>query len=177
MEDNKIKKDSRPRREFQRREDSEFDKKLVNVRRVTKVVKGGRTMRFSALVVIGDHKGHVGIGTGKANEVPAAVEKATQTAKKNLKTISIVNGTIPHETVGKYGTSKVLLLPAKEGNGVIAGGSARVVLELSGIKDITTKIHGSTNKINCVKATINGLLSLKTKEQIAQKRGISVEQV
>lgn len=180
MEENKKKfapKGEKPKREMSRREESEFDKSLVSVRRVTKVVKGGRTMRFSALVIVGDRKGNIGIGTGKASEVPPAIDKATQAAKKNLKHISIVNGTIPHEIVGKFGTSKILLLPAKEGTGVIAGGSARAVLELAGIKDIVTKIHGSTNKINAVKATINGLTSLKTKEEIAERRGLSVDEI
>lgn len=160
-----------------RREESEFDKALVSVRRVTKVVKGGRTMRFSALVVIGDRKGTVGIGTGRAKEVPSAIDKATLQAKNNLKKINIVNGTIPHDVVGKYGTSKVLMLPAKQGCGVIAGGGTRAVLELAGIKDIVTKIHGSTNKINCVRATLRGLESLRTKEEVALARGKSVEEI
>ena len=164
-------------RREKKREDSEFDKTLVSVRRVTKVVKGGRTMRFSALVVIGDHKGTVGIGTGRAKEVPAAIDKATLQAKQNLKKINIVNGTIPHDVVGKYGTSKVLMLPAKQGSGVIAGGSARAVLELAGIKDIVTKIHGSTNKINCVRATLKGLQSLRTREEVALARGKSVYEI
>lgn len=164
-------------RRERKREDSEFDKTLVSVRRVTKVVKGGRTMRFSALVVIGDHKGTVGIGTGRAKEVPAAIDKATLQAKQNLKKINIVSGTIPHEVIGKYGTSKVLMLPAKQGSGVIAGGSARAVLELAGIKDIVTKIHGSTNKINCVRATLKGLQSLRTKEEVALARGKSVGEI
>ena len=164
-------------RREKKREDSEFDKTLVSVRRVTKVVKGGRTMRFSALVVIGDHKGTVGIGTGRAKEVPAAIDKATLQAKQNLKKINIVNGTIPHDVVGKYGTSKVLMLPAKQGSGVIAGGSARAVLELAGIKDIVTKSHGSNNKINGVRATIEGLKLLRTREEIAVLRGKSVEEI
>lgn len=163
------------KREMPRREESDIEKSLVCVRRVTKVVKGGRTMRFSALVVVGDKKGSVGIGTGKASEVPNAIEKATQIAKKNMKKINLLDNTIPHEAEGKFGTSRVLLLPAKEGTGVIAGGSCRSVIELAGIKDIVTKIHGSTNKINCVKATINGLTSIMTKEQVAARRGIPVE--
>ncbi len=163
------------RRREPRREESDIEKSLVCVRRVTKVVKGGRTMRFSALVVVGDKKGSVGLGIGKAGEVPNAIEKATQNAKKNMKKINILGNTIPHEAEGKFGTSRVLLLPAKEGTGVIAGGSCRSVIELAGIKDIVTKIHGSTNKINCVKATVNGLTSIMTKEQIAARRGVSVE--
>lgn len=169
----------RERRGGERRErkQDEFDKTLVAVRRVTKVVKGGRTMRFSALVVVGNRKGLVGIGTGRAKEVPAAIDKATLQAKNNLVNINIVNGTIPHDIVGKYGTSKVLMFPAKEGCGVIAGGGTRAVLELAGVKDIVTKIHGSTNKINCVKATLRGLASLRTKEEVALARGKSVSEI
>ena len=166
-----------PNRERTRREDTEIEKILVSVRRVTKVVKGGRTMRFSALVVVGDKKGMVGIATGKASEVPMAVEKATERAKKHMKKINIVNGTIPHDAVGKFGTSKILMFPAKEGAGLICGGSARAIVELAGIKDIVTKIHGSTNKINVVRATLQGLLSIKTKEEIAAKRGKTVEEI
>lgn len=166
-----------PNRDRARREESEIEKTLVSVRRVTKVVKGGRTMRFSALVVVGDKKGSIGIATGKANEVPMAVEKATEKAKKHMKKINIVDGTIPHETVGKFSTSKILMFPAKQGRGMIAGGSARAVIELAGITDIVTKVHGSTNKINVVKATLNGLLSVKTKEEIAAKRGKSTEEI
>lgn len=166
-----------PNRDRTRREDSEIEKTLVSVRRVTKVVKGGRTMRFSALVVVGDKKGSVGIATGKASEVPMAVEKATERAKKHMHKINIVNGTIPHDTVGQFSTSKILMFPAKEGSGLICGGSARAIIELAGIKDIVTKIHGSTNKINVVRATLQGLLSLKTKEEIAAKRGKLVEEI
>ena len=175
-EDFKRDKKNNERRE-RRREESEYDKALVSVRRVTKVVKGGRTMRFSALVVVGDRKGTVGIGTGRAKEVPAAIDKATLQARNSLKKINIVNGTIPHEIIGKYGTSKVLMLPAKEGCGVIAGGGTRAVLELAGVKDIVTKIHGSTNKINCVRATLKGLEALRTKEEVAFARGKSVEEI
>lgn len=160
-----------------RREASEFDKQVVSVRRVTKVVKGGRTLRFSALVVVGDRKGRVGLGMGKSKDVTSAIEKATTDAKRNVKNIPIVNGTIPHETIGKFSATNILLLPAPEGTGVIAGGSARAVIELAGIKNIVTKKHGSSNKINCVKATMNGLLSLKTKEEIARRRGKSVEEI
>lgn len=158
-------------------ENDGFDKRLVEVRRVTKVVKGGRTLRFSALVVVGNKKGLVGYGLGKAAEVSVAVEKATQAAKKNLIKVPMVNGTIPHEIVGKYSSTKIIMLPSKEGTGVIAGGAARSILELSGLKDITTKTHGSTNKINGVKATINGLVSLRTAEQIAAFRGKTVEEL
>lgn len=160
-----------------KKEASEFDKRVVSVRRVTKVVKGGRTLRFSALVVVGDGKGRVGLGLGKSKDVSSAIEKATTIAKRNVKLIPIVDGTIPHENVGKFSATSILLLPAKQGTGVIAGGSARSVIELAGIKDIVTKTHGSSNKINCVKATMNGLLSLRTKEEIARRRGKSVEEI
>ncbi len=153
------------------REDDGLEKKLIAVRRVTKVVKGGRTLRFSAVVVMGDKKGNVGLGIGKAKEVPAAIEKANQAAKRDMKAINIVNGTVPHETIGKFSTSKIYIIPAKEGTGIIAGGGARAVLELAGVKDIVTKIHGSTNKINSVRATIEGLRAIRTKEQIAAARG------
>lgn len=172
----KVKKE-RPRRDDKRHEDDGFDKVLVNVRRVTKVVKGGRTMRFSAMVVVGDRKGSVGIGIGKANEVPSAIDKATMAAKKNLIKISTQDTTIPHEIVGKFGSSTVHLIPAKTGTGVIAGGAARSIIELAGIKDIVTKRHGSSNKINLVKATLNGLKALKTKEEIAARRGLNVEEI
>ena len=181
-----VKTERRKRDDFKRerkggerreRKQDEFDKTLVAVRRVTKVVKGGRTMRFSALVVVGNRKGQVGIGTGRAKEVPAAIDKATLQARNNLVNVNIVNGTIPHDIVGKYGTSKVLMFPAKEGCGVIAGGGTRAVLELAGVKDIVTKIHGSTNKINCVKATLRGLSGLRTKEEVALARRKSVSEI
>ncbi len=160
-----------------RREDSEFDKKLVEVRRVAKVVKGGRTMRFSALVVVGNKNGLVGIGTGKANEVPEAVEKATASAKKNLISVPIVETTIPHDVIGKFSSCSVHMFSAPKGTGIIAGGSARAVIELAGIKDIVTKAHGSNNKINGVKATVEGLKKLRTREEIAALRGKSVEEI
>lgn len=167
----------RPERPVSRREDSEFDKKLVEVRRVTKVVKGGKTMRFSALVVVGNKKGLVGVGTGKANEVPEAVEKASANAKRNLISVPIVGTSIPHKVIGRFSASRVLMFPAPEGRGVIAGGSARAVVELAGIKDIVTKAHGSNNKINGVKATIDGLKQLRTREEIAALRGKSPEEI
>ena len=171
-------KRERPRREnSERRQDDGFDKVLVEVRRVTKVVKGGRTRRFSAIVVVGNRNGSVGIGTGKAKEVPLAIDKATAAAKKNLIKIATCETTIPHEITGKFGASSVHLIPAKTGTGVIAGGAARSIIELAGIKDIVTKRHGSSNKINLVKATLNGLKALKTKEQIAARRGIAVEEI
>lgn len=168
------------KREFRKprmEEKDEFDKKLLEVRRVTKVVKGGRTMRFSALVVVGDKKGRVGMGTAKASEVPMAVEKATKAAKKNLVTVPVVDGTVPYEAIGKFSTTRVIILPSKAGTGVIAGGAARSVFELAGYTDITSKIHGSTNKINTVRATLNALKDMRTAEQIAMLRGKSVEEL
>ena len=178
-EELKNKRSEKPnnRREKPVRVDDGMDKRLVHVRRVTKVVKGGRTMRFSALVVIGDGKGNVGMGIGKAGEVPIAIDKATVVAKKNMRKIPVVNGTIPHETVGKFSTTNILMLPAEEGHGVIAGGAARAVLEVAGVNNIVTKIHGSTNRINVVRATINGLLTLKTREEIAARRGKKPEEI
>ena len=134
-------------------------------------------MRFAALVVVGDGKGKVGYGTGKATEVPEAIKKAEEAAKHSMISISIAGDTIPHKTNGAFGKSNVLLLPAPEGTGVIAGSSVRAVVELVGIKNITTKCYGSRNPINCVKATINGLKTLRTAEQVAKARGISVEAV
>lgn len=151
--------------------------KLVAVNRVTKVVKGGRTMRFAALVVAGDGAGRVGVGSGKAAEVPNAIDKATLSAKHNLKKIALEGTTIPHEVIGRYGKSVVKLMPSKEGTGIIAGGSVRPVVELCGIKDITAKAYGSRNCINVVKATINGLENLRSKEEIATLRGKTVEEI
>lgn len=168
------------KREFNRPkrvEDDEFEKKLIEIRRVTKVVKGGRNMRFSALVVVGDKKGKVGMGIGKATEIPMAIEKATKIAKKNLLNVPIVDGTVPHEVTGRFSSSSIVILPSKKGSGIIAGGAGRTVLELAGYKDVTSKIHGSTNKINCVKATLQGLKSMRTAEQVAMLRGLAIEKV
>ncbi|MDY4519095.1 MAG: 30S ribosomal protein S5 [Candidatus Spyradocola sp.] len=162
---------------FKNREESEFKEKLVAVNRVSKTVKGGRNMRFSALVVIGDEKGRVGYGMGKAVEIPEAIRKAVEDAKKHLVTVPIVGTTIPHEVIGKYGTGKVVLMPAPEGSGVIAGGPARAVIEQAGIKDIVTKSYGTNNPINVVKATVEGLSRLKTIEEVARLRGKSVEEL
>ena len=151
--------------------------KLVDVNRITKVVKGGRNMRFSALVVAGDKNGKVGVGAGKAAEVPNAIDKATASAKKHMIAVPLEGTTIPHEVVGKFGTSLVKLLPAKEGTGVIAGGSVRPVVELCGIKDITAKTYGSRNKVNCVKATLDALMQLRSTEQIAALRGKTLEEI
>ncbi|MGN0787587.1 MAG: 30S ribosomal protein S5 [Candidatus Onthoplasma sp.] len=155
----------------------EFDKRTLSLRRVTKVVAGGRNMRFSALVVVGDKKGQVGMGLSKATEVPNAIEKATKAAKKSLIKTPIVDGTIPHEVIGKFAKTSVKMLPSKPGSGLIAGGAARTVLEVAGYTDITAKIYGSTDKINVVRATLNGLKSLRTKEQVAMLRGKSVEEI
>ena len=151
--------------------------KLVDVNRITKVVKGGRNMRFSALVVAGDKSGKVGVGAGKAAEVPNAIDKATASAKKHMIKVPLEGTSIPHEVVGKFGTSMVKLLPAKEGTGVIAGGSVRPVVELCGIKDITAKTYGSRNKDNCVKATLDALMQLRSKEEVAALRGKTVEEI
>ncbi len=134
-------------------------------------------MRFAALVVVGDGKGRVGVGSGKANEVPEAIEKATAQAKRNLITVPMLGTTIPHEVYGKFGRGYVYMMPAAEGTGVIAGGPVRAVMEAAGVKDIRTKSHGTSNPINCVKATIAGLADLKTAEQLAAARGKTVEEI
>lgn len=151
--------------------------KLVKTRRVCKVVKGGRNSSFAALVVAGDGKGKVGIGMGKATEVPEAIKKAEQAARRNMRKISLNGTSIPHETIGKFSCSEVLLRPAPEGRGVIAGGSVRAVLELCGINNITTKCYGSRNPINVVKATMNALMSLRTADEVAAIRGKTVDEI
>lgn len=162
---------------FHKEVKDELIKKTVAVNRVTKVVKGGRTMRFSALVVVGDGHGKIGAGTGKAAEVPEAIEKATKAAEKAMFKIATDGTTIPHATVGKFGRGNVVMLPAVEGTGVIAGGAVRMVLEVSGIKDIRTKSLGSNNPINSVKATVAGLKSLRTIDEIAALRGKTVSEI
>lgn len=164
-----------PRRD--RRPESEFQEKMVSINRVTKVVKGGRNFRFAALVVIGDGKGRVGCGIGKATEIPEAARKATEDAKKHLIHVSMKGTSIPHETVGRFGTGEIVLLPAAEGTGVIAGGPVRAVLEVAGIKDIRTKCQRTNNPCNVVTATMNGLLSLMSAEQVAAKRGKTVQEI
>jgi len=151
-----------------------FEETVVRVYRCTKVVKGGRRFSFGALVVVGNRSGQVGVGYGKANEVPAAVDKAIKDAKKQLHTISLKGRTLPHRVWGRYGASKVVLIPAGEGTGVIAGSSTRAVLELVGIQDVLTKAYGSTSPKNLVKATLDGLLKLRSKEQIEELRGVTV---
>lgn len=156
---------------------NKLKEKVVSINRVAKVVKGGRTFRFSALVVVGDENGHVGVGKGKAAEVPDAIKKAIENANKNLVEVPIVNTTVPHEIVGIYGAGKVLIKPAEEGTGVIAGGSVRPVLELAGYKNIRTKCIGSSNPRNAVNATMKALMSLKTAEKVAALRGKKVEDI
>ena len=156
---------------------NELKEKVVAINRVAKVVKGGRTFRFSAVVVVGDENGHVGVGNGKAAEVPDAIKKAIQDAKKNLVEVPIVGTTVPHEYVGKFGSANVMLKPAEEGTGVIAGGSVRPILELAGYKDIRTKVIGTNNPRNVVYATLAGLKSMRTAEQIAKKRGKTVSEI
>ncbi len=156
---------------------SEFKDRLVAVNRVSKTVKGGRNMRFSALVVVGDENGRVGAGMGKAAEIPEAIRKANEDAKKHMVNVPLDGTTIPHDSVGYFSTGKVVLLPAPEGTGVIAGGAARAVLELAGVKDIRTKSFGTNNPINMVKATLEALKQLRSAEQVAKMRGKTVEEL
>ena len=155
----------------------ELEENVVAINRFAKTVKGGRTMRFAALVVVGDGNGIVGYGQGKAAEVPEAIRKGLEAAKKNLIRVPLVNNTIPHEIIGIDGAGKVLLKPAKEGTGIIAGGAARAVLELAGVKNIRTKCLRSNNKRNVVNATIQGLSELKSAEEVAKLRGKTVDQI
>ncbi|RZT02738.1 30S ribosomal protein S5 [Cuneatibacter caecimuris] len=156
----------------------ELEDKVVSIKRVSKTVKGGRTMRFSALVVVGDKNGHVGAGMGKAAEIPEAIRKGKEDAMKKLITVPIdENGSIPHDIYGKFGSASVLLKKSPEGTGIIAGGPARSVLELAGVKNIRTKSLGSNNKQNVVMATMEGLNCLKTPEEVAKNRGKSVEEI
>ena len=156
----------------------ELEDRVVAIKRVTKVVKGGRNFRFTALVVVGDGNGHVGAGLGKAAEIPEAIRKGKEDAMKKLVTVAIdENGSITHDFIGKYGSAEMLLKKAPEGTGVIAGGPARAVVELAGIKNIRAKCMGSRNKQNVVLATIDGLSQLKTPEEVAKKRGKSVEEI
>jgi small subunit ribosomal protein S5 len=156
----------------------ELEDNVVAIKRVSKTVKGGRTQRFSTLVVVGDKKGHVGVGMGKAAEIPEAIRKGRQAAEKNLFSVALDDvASIPHDYVGKFGSANVLLKKAPEGTGIIAGGPARAVLELAGIRNIRTKSLGSSNKVNVVLATVEGLKSLKVPEEVARLRGKSVEEI
>ena len=155
----------------------DIQERLVFINRVAKVVKGGRNFRFTALMVVGDGNGKVGVGSGKATEIPEAVRKGIEAAKRNMISVPIEGTSIPHRVIGKFGSGQVLLLPAEEGSGVIAGGPVRAVLEMVGIKDIRTKSQGSNNPANCVKATIEGLKQLRTATMVAKLRGKSVEEI
>ena len=159
------------------REPSEFVEKLVSLNRVSKTVKGGRVMKFAALMVVGDEKGRVGFGTGKAAEVPEAIRKGIEDAKKNMINVSLSGTTIPHEVLGEFGAGRVLMKPAAEGTGIIAGGPVRAVMEAAGIKDIRSKCLRSNNPNNVVNATFEGLKALRTPEEVARTRGKSVEEI
>ena len=159
------------------KKDKEFEERVIHISRVSKTVKGGKNMRFAALVVIGDRKGRVGKGIGKSTEVPDAIRKGIEEAKKNIVEVSIVNGTIPHETLGEFAAAQIVMKPAANGTGVIAGGPVRSVCELAGITDIRTKSIGSNNPNKMVNATIEGLKSLKSAEEVARLRGKSVDEI
>jgi small subunit ribosomal protein S5 len=154
-----------------------FEEEVISIRRVTKVVKGGKNLRFSAAVVVGDKKGKVGLGKGKAREVPLAIKKAVSSAKKNLVDVPILNDTIPYFTLGKFGAARVVLRPASPGTGVIAGGAVRVIMELAGVKNILTKSLRSKNTFTVARATMNGLISLNAPEEIREKRNIGEEEL
>ena len=164
-------------RQNKKKRNSEFEERVVTINRVSKVVKGGRNFRFTALVVVGDKKGRVGYGTGKAQEIPDAIRKAVEDAEKNLINVPITRGTIPHEILGHSGAGKVLIKPAASGTGVIAGGPVRAVLELVGITDVLSKSLGSSTPINMVRATIQGLDNLKRPEEVAKLRGKTLEEL
>lgn len=164
-------------RQNKKKRNSEFEERVVTINRVSKVVKGGRNFRFTALVVVGDKKGRVGYGTGKAQEIPDAIRKAVEDAEKNLIHVPITHGTTPHEILGHSGAGKVLIKPAASGTGVIAGGPVRAVLELVGITDVLSKSLGSATPINMVRATIQGLDNLKRPEEVAKLRGKTLEEL
>lgn len=156
------------------RERGEWTESVVAIRRCAAVVKGGRRFSFNALVVVGDGRGRVAWGYGKANEVPPAVEKGVKDAHKQMNRVNLKGGTVPHPVIGRFGASKVILLPARPGTGVIAGGAVRAVVQAAGVTDILTKCYGSTNKLNLVKATIDGLKKLRTREEVARLRGVQL---
>ncbi|KAE9561120.1 30S ribosomal protein S5p (S2e) [Companilactobacillus paralimentarius DSM 13238 = JCM 10415] len=155
----------------------ELEDRVVSINRVTKVVKGGRRLRFAAIVIVGDKNGHVGFGTGKAQEVPEAIRKAVEDAKKNLINVPMVGSTIPHEVIGTFGAGKIMLKPAEEGSSIAAGGAVRAVIELAGVGDVTSKSLGRNTPINVIRATIEGLKQLKTAESVADMRGISAQEL
>ncbi len=155
----------------------DLKEQVVDIKRVTKVAKGGRNFRFAALVIVGDENGHVGVGSGKAMEIPDAIKKGIEDAKKNLIHVPIVGTTVPHEVIGHFGAGNVLIMPAKEGTGIIAGGPVRTVLELSGLKDVRAKSLGTNNSRNMVSAVMDGLKQLKKAEEVAKLRGKSVEEL
>ncbi|SKC39922.1 BS6 [Acholeplasma oculi] len=159
----------------EKQEEVVFEEKVVALNRVTKVVKGGRRFRFAALVVVGNKQGTVGFGTGKATEVPEAIKKAVEAAKRNLITVPLTKVTIPHDIIGEYGAGKIVMKPASEGTGIIAGGAARIIFDLAGINDILSKSLGSKTAINVVRATFNGLENLTTPDKVAKLRGVAVE--
>ena len=158
-------------------DEDKLKERIIHINRVAKVVKGGRNFRFTALMVVGDGKGRIGVGHGKAAEIPEAIRKGVEDAKKNMRTVSLNGTTIPHEVKGKFGKGMVLMFPAEEGTGVIAGGAVRAVLEMAGIKNIRTKSYGSNNPANVVKAALEGLASLRTAEDVARLRGKTVEEI
>ena len=164
-------------REPRETKQSEYKESLLRINRVSKTVKGGRRISFSVLAAVGNEKGKVGIGLGKANGVPDAIKKAVANAKKNLVTVSLKGGTLPHDQIGKYNSTSVLLKPASKGTGVIAGSAAREILELVGVHDVLTKIRGSKNKDNVARATIEGLKQLRSVEEVARLRGKSVNEI
>ena len=169
---NKNDKKARGNKPARKEKDNRFEERVVSINKVCKTVKGGRKLRFSALVVVGDKKGYVGFGTGKAAEVPDAIKKALEAARKNLYKVPMIKGdTIPHEIYGEFGSSKVFMKPAQEGAGIVAGGPVRAVLELAGVRNIYSKVYGSRAPINIVRATINGIENMKTVSKVATLRG------
>lgn len=173
----KRERPARRNNDRRRQEDDGLIKKLIQVNRVSKTVKGGRNMRFAALVVVGDGNGSVAYGMGKSKEVPEAIEKANAQAKKNMRKVSLKGTSIPHTVTGVFGRGSVLMMPASEGTGVIAGGPVRAVMEAAGVKDVRTKSHGTSNPINCVKAAVYGLYALMSPEDVAAARGKSLEEL